>query len=106
MDADKATIAQLQENAKRVDATKDDRLEGLKQQLVRDQEMRLTRDQNAIDNFDKRIAREKANLGQRQANAELRLRADEEALLELTRVEAERGASAQAVQLGVFPARD
>ena len=34
---------------------------------------------------------------------ELKLRQDEEGLVELTRVEAERGAGARAVQLGVFP---
>ena len=106
VDADRATIAQLKADAQRVDDTYDDRLASLKRQLQRDQELRIQREQQSIEGFDKRVAREKSELARRLSNAELRLRADEESLLEVTRVETERGGSAQAVQLGVFPAAD
>ena len=46
---------------------------------------------------------EKAAVQRRIASLELRLRQDQEGVAELTRVERERGGSATAVQLGVFP---
>ena len=65
--------------------------------------MRIARDKDAVDNFEARMARERELVARKISSMELRLRQDEEGLVELTRVEEERGAGATAVQLGVFP---
>ena len=63
----------------------------------------IARDKDAVDNFRPRMQREVDSVRREISNMELRLRIDEEGLVELTRVEAERGPGANAVQLGVFP---
>ena len=63
----------------------------------------LARDRDAVENFGERSQRERESVARKIASMELKLRQDEEGLVELTRVEAERGAGARAVQLGVFP---
>ena len=69
----------------------------------RSQELRIARDKEAVDNFESRMRAEREMVARKLTSMELRLRQDEEGLVELTRVEAERGADATAVQLGVFP---
>ena len=87
----------------------DTRLAVLKKRLVLDQERvgvdpeRIARDQDAVDNFGPRMQREVDAVRRAIANLELKLSQDQEGLVELTRVEAERGPGAMAVQLGVFP---
>lgn len=79
------------------------RLAVLQKRLETDQELRIARDKDAVANFDARAQRERDMVAQKIANMELRLRQDEEGLVELTRSEVERGAGSAAVQLGVFP---
>ena len=85
------------------DRTYDDRLGALKARLAKDQESRIARDQQAIDDFDGRVQREREGVSKRLAQMELKLQEDQASLAELTRVEAERGSESTAVQLGVFP---
>jgi hypothetical protein len=77
---------------------------GVARGVAREQEGRIAREQAALDDFDARVQRERESVARRLSSMELKLRQDEEGLVELTRVEVERGPGATAVQLGVFPA--
>lgn len=80
----------------RIDDTYDARLGSLQD--------RVRFDQGRIDGFAERAQAAKGRLASRVAQQELRVRMDREALAELSRVEAERGGGAAAVQPGIFPA--
>lgn len=84
------------------------RLAALEKQLETDRERgadpeRIARDKDAVDNFGPRMQREVDSVRRAISNMELKLLQDEEGLVELRRVETERGPGATAVQLGVFP---
>jgi len=102
--ADEKMVAELRLEATKVDQTYESRLEALKKRVAREQEGRIAREQAALDDFDARVQRERESVARRLSSMELKLRQDEEGLVELTRVEVERGPGATAVQLGVFPA--
>ena len=106
VESDRRAIEQLRADADKIDETYDARLAALKARVQRDAEQRVAREQQAVDTFDQRASQQKTTLQRRLANAELKLKADEEGLVELRRVEAQRGGGARAVQLGVFPAAD
>ena len=103
--ADRRAVEDLRRDARFVDETYDERLAALKKRLQTDQESRVARDKAALEAFDGRVLRERDSLARRLKAMEMKLAQDEEGLAELTRVERERGASALAVQLGVFPAQ-
>jgi hypothetical protein len=59
--------------------------------------------EQAIEDLDANMRRERERVVRRISATELQQRRDEQGLTELTRVEKERGAGGRAVQLGVFP---
>jgi len=112
--ADQKSLDELRREAKSYELggekSYEKRLAVLQKRLEADQEKRqelldsrIARDKDAVENFGARMQRERESVARKISNMELKLRQDEEGLVELTRVEAERGAGATAVQLGIFP---
>lgn len=99
VDADELRLNNLRDRLRTLDDSYDTKLNNLKDRLKND----IERDQKAIDNYDSKFQDAKTSLTKLIADQELRVRMSKENLVELSRVEAERGGDANAVQITLFP---